>query len=278
MKWLLVFFFFLFNGSLSAKRFIDSYWLHCDAYQSSSNCKQSFHEWGFYPDFDNNPSLTSSMKKRFYPFLLPVDHPLKPRLDALFSSRRLTENKEILIEAGFKVLHSQLGSFITVARHPDFPGIIFKLYLDSETRRRLEYPGWYWLANRCEGARKIREYIKRYHIKHFDVTEKWLYVLPLSTEATLHPVLIVETDMNVVKKSEVIWKEMNDKVVLDELYLILSHGYGSCKVDENVPYSQNGQFVFIDTEYPKRALSLNDVKMFLSEKMCAYWDQLIEKK
>jgi hypothetical protein len=217
------------------------------------------------------------MKERFFPFLLPLDHPLKSQLDALFSSKHVTENKETLLEAGFVVLRYQLDSFVTVARHPDFPGIIFKLYLDSETREVGSSPSWYWLANRCEGARKIRKYINKYQIKYFDVPDKWLYLIPLSTH---HPVLVVETDMNLVDDSQSIWKNLNNKTVLDELYKILSHGYGSCKLDENIPYSEKGKFVFIDTEYPKRNLVLNSSKpkRFLSDKMGKYWDQLIDRK
>ena len=275
--------FFLFITPLIAMEgYRDSYWMHNDSYQPHPRCAEDFHECEntSYPYFNDNPLLTKAMKKRFLPYLLPLNHPLKPSLDALFSSGRVTESKTTLEEAGFQILFSQPRSFVTVARHPQFPGFIFKLYLDTETQLKYNFPSWYWLANRCEGAMRIRECIKKHHIRFFRVPDKWLYLLPVdppSNGPIQQPVIVIETDMNLVSDSIEVWKNVNDKEVLDELYQILSKGYGSHELGGNVPYSQNGQFVFIDTEYPLREIGLKRVKPYLSPKMADYWEHLIKK-
>lgn len=113
-----------------------------------------------YPYFQNNPYLDKKTKKLMSPYLLPLDHAVKPKLDTLFS-HRVISSKQTLLSAGFEIIASKESSFITVARHPDIPGYVFKLYLDSEKRTKKHVPHCEWLTRRCIGAEKIRNIIKK---------------------------------------------------------------------------------------------------------------------
>jgi hypothetical protein len=213
------------------------------------------------------------------PFLLPQDHPLKPQLDSLFSRQRAIENQKTLVEAGFDIVIAMPHSYIIVARHPSMPGYIFKLYLDSETRRKENISPTEWLLRRCQGAAKIRQIIQKEKIKHFTVPDKWLYVLPLypvSHEIDPKPVLLVETDMNLESHPQTAsaWKTVQPEH-LQELYAIVKHGVGSIHVVSNIPYTKEGQFAFIDTENIHKPFKLKKVKKYLSPDMQLYWDQLI---
>lgn len=60
--------------------------------------------------------------------------------------------------------------------------------------------------------------------------------------------------------------------------------YGPLLVDSpslgvalNIPYTKKGNFSCIDTEYPKRNLNLNKIKLSLSPENQVYWDDLILK-
>jgi len=231
-----------------------------------------------YPNFQDNPYLDRRLRTLMAPHLLPLDHPLKPQLDRIFSSR-VTEDKDTLIQAGFSIIASMPGSFVIVARHPSVPGYVFKLYLDSELRNKDNIPNSEWLARRCIGADIIRKLIHKKKIRHFTIPDKWLYVLsryPLSKGPNPQPVIVVETDMELESEevTKLAWKSYVTPRHLDELHSIIKHGYGTIGLVRNIPYTKNGTFAFTDTEYPVRKLKLKKVKPYLSEEMQEYWSTL----
>ncbi|MGK5595136.1 MAG: hypothetical protein ACSNEK_07250 [Parachlamydiaceae bacterium] len=235
-----------------------------------------------YPHFDHNALINKMMKKRMKPYLLPLHHPIKATLDSLFATR-VTENYNTLASSGFHILSSQESSFIKVVFHPALPNYIFKVYLDDETRKKQNLPGWHWLCNRCEGAQRVKRFIKKNHIKHFVIPNKWLYLLPAlpnPNSPAPQPVIVVEDNMHIVKldATREAWKTKVTKEHLDELFAILSNNMGSSFLSGNIPYTKSGKFAFVDTEYPKRKITLKHVKSYLSPEMQAYWQQLIDKK
>ena len=233
-----------------------------------------------YPNFYENPLLTERMRKLMAPHLLPPDHPIKEKLDAIFSKSRAIQNQKALTDAGFIILGARPISFIIVARHPEVPGYIFKLYLDTELRKKKEVAHWEWLTRRCVGAKKIKATIKKHKLKYFTVPDKWLYILPqypLSQEPNPQPFILVETYLDLHKDSERIWKTRVEPKHLDELYIIYDSGYGSSEVGKNVPYTKKGKFAFVDTESPKRKPRLKRVKKYLSRDMQHYWDNYIHE-
>lgn len=222
--------------------------------------------------------LDQEMQSMMQPYFLPLNHPLKNSLDIIFSNGRVTENQETFANAGFITLFTQPTSLITVARHPSLPGVLLKLYLDSETREKDGIPGWKWLVNRCKGAENVRKLIKRKKLKYFCVPDKWIYPLPDTHSLAEHPVILIVTDMDLTSESDTkyAWKHLATTKHLDELFCILSHGFSSCYLATNIPYTKSGKFACIDTEHPKRKLSYNHVKAYLSPPMRAYWNELIK--
>lgn len=238
-----------------------------------------------YPHFNDNPYLTSRLRSAIAPYLLPLDHPAKPALDAIFSQSRVIENEKSLVDAGFELIAGPMPlSFIIVARHPQVPGYVFKIYLDSEKRCRKQVPHWQWLARRCAGAFGIRQIIEREKICYFAVPDKWLYLLPIypySKETNPQPVILMETDMEPVSYEETqrMWKTAATRKHLDELYCILKYGHGgngTVFLYENVPFTKQGKFAFTDTEDPRAKLVLKNVKRYLSKDMQRYWESLIQ--
>ncbi|MBS0605162.1 MAG: hypothetical protein JSS60_09045 [Verrucomicrobia bacterium] len=237
-----------------------------------------------YPNFEDNPLLTDRMRIRIAPYLLPLDHPMKPKLDSIFSQSRVLENERTLLDAGFVIIDGPMpNSFMIVARHPEIPGYVFKLYLDSETRCRKDIPHWTWLVRRCAGASAIRKLIRQEKIQYFSVPDKWIYILsvyPFSNVVNPQPVILMETDMELEspEESKRMWKTAVTRKHLDELYAILKHGYGGhgvVNLSSNVPYTKSGKFAFTDTEDPPAKLKLKRVKRYLSKGNRHYWDSLI---
>jgi hypothetical protein len=233
-----------------------------------------------YPDFKDNPYLTSKMRDMMKPHLLPLDSPLKPILDSLFSSGRVLQDENTLQQAGFVILHSMPSSYVKVVRHDALPGYLFKFYLDNQVQLKKDKPGWWWLTNRCIGAERIRKMIEKKHMRHFAVPDKWLYIVPSwfpTAGPTFQPVVLVETDMNLESHDMILyaWYHLATRRVLDELFYILDHGAGSYFLSGNIPYTKSGKFAFIDTEYPKRDIKMKKVKRYLNPEMQAYWDYLM---
>lgn len=237
-----------------------------------------------YPNFDDNPHITRDAKELLRPFLIPLDHPVKPMLDAIFSSARVTKDKSSLAEAGFTTLYSQPKTHLEIVRHPDLQGYLLKLFLDIDLGIKHHRPGWVWLARRCKGAENVRRLIKKYKLKHITVPDKWIYILPVDPSApnapeyTRHIAVLLVTDMDLVtyQESAYAWKNFVTHKQIEELFCIIDHGYSSSFLANNIPYCRNGKFSCIDTEHPKRKPHYQRVEQFLSPEMVAYWRTLVE--
>lgn len=231
---------------------------------------------GHYPHFDGNGYLTNAMKQQAREFLMPLDHPLKVKLDEIFSRGRVIENESTLHEAGFTILFMQPMSFITIVRHPELPGVLLKLYQDRERRTLKNLPGWTWLVMRAEGAKNIRKLIKKRKLKYFTAPEKWIYPLPPHPHSEHNPVVLVVTDMQLASQSKSIdkWKTLSNPKILDELHIILSKGLASTCLPWNIPYTLDRKFACIDTEHPKRTHKMSSCLKYFSPEMQEYWKSI----
>lgn len=237
-----------------------------------------------YNDFETNPYSSKKEKKTIRPYLLPWNHPKKPYLDAIFLNQRATMNPESFADAGFISHHIQFRSFIHVASHPLIPGYLVKVYLDSELRSRRNIPSWQWFANRAKNAKAIDNVIKSKKLKYFTVAKKWIYPLPINPAPPndlgylRKNVILLVKDMNLVSKSEnlLAWKTVITKKHLDEFYTIITSVGGSSYRPDNVTYTKNGKFAFIDTEYTNKSPDYRSILPYLSPKMAAYWKKLIK--
>ena len=135
-----------------------------------------FSLFGYYPNFEDNHLLNGRMKAMMKSHLIPLDHPLKPILDLIFSQGRVVDSKQSIIDAGFSIVVAMPRSQTIVAKHPLVPGFVFKMHLDSEESGRFDQPSCEWLAQRCSHAAKIRKIIQKNHLRHFIVPDKWLYL------------------------------------------------------------------------------------------------------
>lgn len=238
-----------------------------------------------YRRLKNHPVIGSKEARTIKPWLLPKNHPMKTPLDTIFTASRALKDKHTFAAAGFDTFKVQPRSFIRVARHPALPGYLVKIYLDDEQRLKRNRQGWHWFAKRCEGAKRIAKIIKNKKIKHFKVAGKWIYPLPAKPKAPSGSeyspkgeILLVE-DMHIVSnsKSREAWKTVMRKAHLNELYTIIAYGKGSSYRPDNIPYSIDGKFAFIDTEYPDTEPNFATPIEYFSAEMRTYWRQLIKQ-
>lgn len=223
------------------------------------------------------------VQKSLKAFFLPEDHPMKPVLDEIFAVGHPLKNPETFVLAGFKILltkhagHTK-SAYWRLAEHPKIHGYLFKVYLDSETKLK-KNEGWSKLADRCKGAENIRKLIKEKNLFHFVVPDKWLYRVPTDplSKKKQQEVILMVTNMNIVSlaESREAWKKVSHEE-LDELFIILSHGFGSSYLPGNICYTREGKFACLDTEIPQRSYNMRKFKNYLSEEMQDYWDRLIE--
>lgn len=234
---------------------------------------------GFYPNFDDNPYINDLKRNAMRKYLIPLNHPLKPVLDEIFSTR-VTLNKEVFYNSGFLKITAPSASHIQVARHPKAPGYVFKLYVDDQKNIKQGIEGWIWLTTRCKGSELIRKQLRKNNIRFLTCPKKWLYPLPAKTftREDQQLVVLVTKDMALTNKEkcENAWKNIT-KEQAGELFSILSKGYGSCSLVWNVPYTKSGKFAFIDTEHAVRSMDLRRVKPYLPRDLTGYWDELLKK-
>jgi hypothetical protein len=236
-----------------------------------------------FDDLEKNPYFSKQERKRIKPYLMPNDHPIKPILDKIFSKRALLD-ADAFAAAGFVTKSVQPHSFIRVASHPETPGYLYKIYLDSELRLKKNTPGWKWFGYRTKNAKTIGDFIKKRKIQYFVVAKKWIYALPIEPSPPSDPlyarkneILVVE-DMNLVSDEENAraWRTVITKEHLDEFYAILTHAGGSSYRIDNVAYTKNGKFAFIDTEYNKKTPDHRAILPHLSPEMAAYWKKIAD--
>lgn len=237
-------------------------------------------------DLDRNPYMTKEERKAIQPYLLPVNHPIKEKLDRIFSGMRVTLNEDTFAAAGFVTKYNQPRSYIKVASHPLLPGYLVKVTLDSELRLKEDIPSWKWFVRRIEGANKIRQVIRQIGSAYFTVPQKWIYPLPINPPtpksfaySRKNVILIVE-DMEIVSEKEnlLAWRNLITPRHLEEFYTITMSAGGASYRASNVPYTKKGKFAFIDTEYPYKTPHYHVFTKYLSPAMTNYWNELITRK
>ena len=234
------------------------------------------------PNLERNRCIKSKIKRKIRPYLIPYNHPMKPILDELFSTR-VTANRETLKNANFKIIDRRNRSFIFVVSHTLLPGYLLKLHLDRDKRKKQHKESWEWLVKRCEGAKKIQGIIKKHSIKHFVCAKKWIYCLPPEPSPpkdknyTRHLAVLLVTDMQLIPSEENYhaWRYRITKNHLDELYVLVTRGKGSSYRPDNMPFTKDGKIAFIDTEYPNKGPDFNSIRGYLNSEMRRYWDKIV---
>lgn len=218
------------------------------------------------------------------PYILRPDHPIKPRLDALFSQMRVTFNLKTLIKAGFAKTYPRKFTNLIVTKHPDIPGYVFKIYLDAQRyyKKRPEYDFW---VLRIQGAQKIREAIESYGLQSlFKVPHKWIYILPRQHLPKGYPnkyCILVEEDMSILSREENKKAWASDRVtpeLLNYLWILLKGlGLSDCAKPDNIPFSTDGCIAFIDTEtFGDKKVKYKKLIPHLSASNQKHWKLLTE--
>jgi hypothetical protein len=225
-------------------------------------------------------SIDSASWEVAKPFLIPENHPMKAKLDAIFSKTRATISIHTFKEAGFKYLPLRKWDNVIVAWHSKLKGHLVKVYLDDQ----IGIPDLETLIQRIYGAEKIRAAINEFgYQKMFKVPRKWLYPLP-DLPASLPGLqrkkfIIIEEDMNLYASydNEQLWKNSVNKKTLAALFHLLETlGLKDSVYITNIPFSIDGRVAFIDTEhYSKWPVDHHKLLHFLSKKKQKYWNELI---
>ncbi|MCE2983923.1 MAG: hypothetical protein LW832_10220, partial [Parachlamydia sp.] len=232
------------------------------------------------------PRLSSEIWENLKPYLLPENHPIKAKLDRLFSSKRVILTPETFKEAGFKRYRQGRFSRIMASPHADFPQYFFKGFPDSDVTVKAD---WYKLRGRIEGAKAVRTWIADNHLEGlFVVPNKWLYPLPetpappKSSKYLRKNFILVADNMRILdhEKNEKAYRSRMNKKMLDHLYRMLDDvGLYDSVYAFNMPFNKEGKIAIIDTEYFYRwPVPFHKLTKYFSKEMKAYWEHLIEKE
>jgi hypothetical protein len=241
----------------------------------------SEHELGYEPvPYTKPPRINQKIWNELQPYLLPVEHPIKPYLDAFFMKERLTAKKDAFKNAGF-IVHERPRRAMNVLKHPLLSGYVLKTYLDDHNTRNQDWALW---KRRIDGANYIRRLIEKHQYTHLlSVPHKWLYPLPPEPKPVpgrdRYPqsFLLVAEDMNIYdgpKNQDKYLTKMNYDL-LNALFTIITEGRLIDSVHlSNIPFTKDGRISFIDTEYydtDQRKIHYSRVTPFLSPEMQEHW-------
>ncbi len=233
--------------------------------------------------YPHNPNVPAEYWIQTEPYFLPKDHPIKAKLDKIFSKRRVTESTASFEKAGFgKVKLNPKGNLV-LGRHRELTGFLVKAFLDEQA----PCCEWYNWIQRIDGANAIRDCIKRNGFKDFVIPKKWIYPLPEkpAPDPSLGPqrknfILIVE-DMRISSNDANLkaYKSKISKKHLEQLFVIIEEvGLLDSVYPDNIPFTTKGKIAFIDTEHHHHELiPLQILNHFLSPSMQAYWNKLINQ-
>lgn len=230
-------------------------------------------------EYEKSPHVSSEAWECVKPYLLPSNHPVKARLDKIFSSSRATLNEDSMLAAGFERATVRAYSHNIVSKHPDLQGYLVKLFTDQQDIQ--DYPLLIW---RIEGANAVRhEIITRGYEKMFSVPNKWIYPLPIEPspppECHRKNFILVVEDMHIYRKSKNTrrWKEKMTPKRADAMFVLLQVvGLNDSIYPFNLPFCEDGRQAFIDTEHHHNwPIHFHLMLPFFSPEMEQYWRILV---
>lgn len=216
------------------------------------------------------------------PYFLPDNHPLKAKLDTIFSSSRVLLSLDGFKKAGFSKYKMREWSRAVVAKHPKLPGVVIKAYLDTELR----FVDWERWLSRVSGAHSIRIAIARHgYEKYFKVPLKWIYPLPAEPSPPLSPeysrknFILVAEEMDILSKKDNLnaWRMQITPAILDAIYTILNEeGLFDSVIASNIPFTKDGRQTFLDTEHHHEwPIPYHKLISYMSPPMQVYWNMVI---
>ncbi|MBA3721517.1 MAG: hypothetical protein H0W88_03855 [Parachlamydiaceae bacterium] len=230
-----------------------------------------------------SPYLSAEIWASVKQYFLPENHPVKPKLDRMFSKRRVMLSPDTFKAAGFVRYKPGRVSHILASAHPKLQGFFFKGFPDVDLKITND---WEKLANRIRGALSIEECIKRHgYQKIFKVPKKWLYPLPAnpsppkSSKILRKNFILVAEDMRIYEhdKNNDMYKKKMTRSLMEALFVVINEeGLADSLYAFNVPFCKDGKLAFIDTEWHHRwPVNFPKFKKYFSSKMGKYWDKLV---
>lgn len=237
------------------------------------------------PTYVRTKYVTPEIWAKVRPYLLPENHPVKPKLDRLFSRSRVTLTNKTFKEAGFK--RNRIGRFsrVMASSNPELPGVFIKAFADTELYVTID---WYKWIHRIEGSKAVRACLHSHNYQHkFKVPHKWIYPLPAdpsppNSEKYLRKnFILVAEDMQIYEheKNNDLYKKKITTEQLDALYTILQEVglWDSCYAF-NIPFSKDGKLAVVDTEYfHKWPVPFEKFTKYFSKSKAKYWEKLIKQ-
>ena len=236
---------------------------------------------GNYP---YNPHVPIDIWNEVEPYFLPINHPIKKKLDRIFQKKRVTLTEQTFVEAGFKITRLNRPFNAVVTGHKDLKGYLVKVYLDSQ----FSIPEWQMWLRRIKGIETIQHCLDKHQFTEFILPKKWIYPLPVEPSPPLNEaysrknfILVVE-DMQILdhKKNAKAYKEMLTPNLLNDLYTILNEcGLTDCIWIGNMPFTKGQKITFIDTELFHNGIpEFETLKKYFSDPMKDHLDKLINEK
>jgi len=170
-----------------------------------------------------------------------VTLPIASQLDALFANRKMFSSMHAFEKAGFKLI-THAPHKIMSGSHKGARGYLFKKYNnDKPEKKQLKN-----YMRRIEGARLLRNFIAERDLQHVVSPRKWLYELPSGFPARY---LLVADKLDLM--SDDVTRRKYARISgpqLKELATVLYYFRGLNSWTKNLPFTDDGQIAFIDTE------------------------------
>lgn len=234
-----------------------------------------------WSDYVKPFGVSENVWKDVEPYLLPENHPIKKKLDKLFTSFRVTENAQSIERAGFKRSKPAFFSHAIISENIYIKDYFFKFYSDEQF---IEIESKQWIDRAFE-SRSLRKAIHEYgYEKYFIVPKKWIYPIPDSPESKgpypKHFILVAEK-IKILKsaQSKEKWKYAVTKKLLKAVFtLVQKEGLIDSTVAHNLPFTKKNKLVFVDLEqHHQWPVPFHRLLNYLNEEMQSYWISLIDK-
>lgn len=227
-------------------------------------------------------SVSDEEWENIVPYLMPMDHPIKKKMDRIFTHRRVTQNNENIIAAGFLTSKKGVYSHAIITKHKKLKDYFFKFYSD-EQQIDIESAQW---VNRAHAARAVKKAIEEHHFqKYFKVAKKWIYLIPeipVSNGSYPKHFILVATNLDLHEKkvSRKMWEtEATPKLLHAVWTLMEQEGLADSLVAHNLPFAKDGRLALVDLEHHGFwPLPYYKLTHYLNPKMQDYWLSLTDWK
>lgn len=231
--------------------------------------------------YTRSPFVSPEVWEQLTPYFLPVNHPIKQKLDKIFGKKRITSNCHTLANAGFIKPKQGRHTGVIVTKHKKLKGYVIKLLSDENP----DMAEWVNMVLRIKGAKIIQDAIDKHGYQYlFKVPKKWIYPLPAEPSPPENHYrknfILIAEDMRVYKKPNNLmhWKESMTGKKLKAIYTLITElGLDDSIYPWNIPFSKDGKMAFVDTErFYRWPVPYDRTLIYLSKSMHNFWIRLVE--